>query len=448
MNRWAIACICVVVSGCASLDPYNVVGRRQSSAPTEQYGAPAPEKSQETIRRETIDYVWRTIAERYYRADLNGVDWAAARAKWEPLIVAAKTEAEYWRLLDLMTAELGDSHTRVESPLQVEARRNQRVRSLGLSLREIDNQLVVGGVNADSDAYFAGLRAGMVVTEIDQRPALATWQMWIAEARRASSTQATRQGAMRALTELARSRDAGVGISAQRFDGSRIDANLKLRDISTRPIVTSRLLPSGVAYVRLTEFSEWLRRDLLAAIASFKDAPALILDLRGNRGGSAAMANALVGAFFRETTSFGTAITRKGTPVSFAFGLIEAISLERRAPGRSDAYTGKVIVLVDDNSASASEAAASGLQSTGRATIVGQTTCGCLLAFLGYAQLNQGGELAYSEVGYVTKSGEIVEGKGVKPDISVELSIEDLRTQRDRALERAVEVALTVTPPR
>jgi carboxyl-terminal processing protease len=253
---------------------------------------------------------------------------------------------------------------------------------------------------------------------------------------------------MRALTELARSRDAGVGISAQRFDGSRIDANLKLRDISTRPIVTSRLLPSGVAYVRLTEFSEWLRRDLLAAIASFKDAPALILDLRGNRGGSAAMANALVGAFFRETTSFGTAITRKGTPVSFAFGLIEAISLERRAPGRNDAYTGKVIVLVDDNSASASEAAASGLQSTGRATIVGQTTCGCLLAFLGYAQLNQGGELAYSEVGYVTKSGEIVEGKGVKPDISVELSIEDLRTQRDRALERAVEVALTVTPPR
>jgi carboxyl-terminal processing protease len=442
MNRWAIACICVVVSGCASLDPYNVVGRRQSSAPTEQYGAPAPEKSQETIRRETIDYVWRTIAERYYRADLNGVDWAAARAKWEPLIVAAKTEAEYWRLLDLMTAELGDSHTRVESPLQVEARRNQRVRSLGLSFREIDNALIVSGVNADSDAYFAGIRAGMTVLEIDRRPAMTAWQSWIAKARPSSSPQATRQGALRALTELARLNESGVGISVQRFDGSRIDAQLKLRPIPTRPLVSSRLLPSGVAYVRLTEFSEWLRADLLAAIASFKDAPALILDLRGNRGGSAAMANALMGAFFREPTVLGKAITRTGAPVSLAFGLVQPIPIERGVPGRSDAYAGKVIVLVDQNSASASEAVASGLQSTGRATLVGQTTCGCLLAFLGYAQLNLGGELAYSEVGYVTKSGNIVEGIGVKPDISIEVSVDDLKSQRDRALEQAVAEAL------
>jgi carboxyl-terminal processing protease len=445
------ALLCTVVSGCASFDPYNIIGRRQASQPTEQYGAPAVDKNEDDVRRETVDYVWRTISERYYRADLNGVDWVAARARWEPQIVAAKTDTEYWRLLDRMTAELGDSHTRVESPLQVEARRNQRVRSLGLSVREIEGQLIVAAVNADSDAFFAGVRSGMRMVEIDRRPAIDTWRTWVANARRSSSPQATRQGAMRALTELARSRESGesgvpgVPIAVLRADGSRIDTMIALRDVSTRPSVTSRTLPSGVGYVRLTEFSEWLRRDLLAAINALKHTPALILDLRGNRGGSAAMANTLIGAFFREPTVVGKAVTRTGAPVTLAFGLVQAIPLERRIPGRGDAYTGKVLVLVDEFSASASEAVASGLQSTRRATIVGQTTCGCLLAFLGYAQLNRGAELAYSEVGYLNNNGQFIEGKGVEPDISIDVSVDDFRLLRDRALEQAVEIALGAT---
>jgi carboxyl-terminal processing protease len=433
-----VVCICIALSGCASFDPYNIIGRRQVSQPTERYGAPAVEKTEQALRRETVDYVWRTIAERYYRADLNGVDWAAARARWEPQILAAASEGEYWRLFDRMTAELGDSHTRVESPLQVEARRNQRVQSLGVGLRDFDGALVVTGVNSDSDAFFAGVRAGMSLIEIDHRPALITWRMWVENARRSSTPQATRQGAMRAFTELARSREAGVPIAVLRADGSRIDAMIRLRDVSTRPSVSSRTLSSGIGYVRLTEFSEWLRRDLLAAIDSHNSAPALILDLRGNRGGSAAMANALIGAFFRERTVVGKAITRTGAPVTLAFGLVRAIPLERRVPGRSDAFAGKVIVLVDEFSASASEAVASSLQSTSRATIIGQTTCGCLLAFLGYAQLNGGGELAYSEVGYFANNGKTIEGTGVKPDIAIDISVDDLRLQRDRALERAL----------
>jgi carboxyl-terminal processing protease len=211
-----------------------------------------------------------------------------------------------------------------------------------------------------------------------------------------------------------------------------------MREIPTQPVVAHRVLPSGLGYVRLTGFSEWLRPGLLRAIDSLKDTPGIVLDLRGNRGGSAAMADALVGAFFKEKTVIGKAQTRTNRPVTIGFGTVELIALDRFVPGRADAYTGKLAVLIDADSASASEAVASALQSTGRAEVFGETSCGCLLAFLGYAQLNGGGGLAYSEVGYVNINNERVENLGVKPNRYIEKTIDDIRSNRDRPLEAAV----------
>ena len=141
--------------------------------------------------------------------------------------------------------------------------------------------------------------------------------------------------------------------------------------------------------------------------------------------------------FFKAKTLIGRTETRTGQPVSIAFGAIKLITLERSAPGREDAYAGKVAILIDSDSASASEATAGGLQSTGRAIVIGETSCGCLLAYLGYATLPGGGELAYSEVGFTTVKGERIEGRGVIPDVLVERSTDDIRANRDRALEVA-----------
>jgi len=438
----------VALSGCASFDPHNVIGRHVQAGPAAE-GTATP-----AVRQAAIDAVWNTVNDRYYRADLNGVDWKAAREKWQPRALGAATDDEFWERLDQMAGELADSHTRIESPKQVARRKAFQALSLGLNVRLIDGALVVLSVHPESDAYWAGVRSGMKLTRIAGRDALAQWQDWQQAARRYSTVQAGWRAPLRKLNEAAaaliekakaeRSTEEGLALDFERVDGSALAAALKPRTLSTRPQVTHRTLPSGIGYIRLTAFTESLRAGLLDAVTALKDTPALIIDLRGNGGGSAAMAEALVGSFFKQKTVIGRAATRTGQPVTVAFGAIKLITLERDVPGRADAYAGKVAVLMDSDSASASEAAAGALQSTGRAIVVGETSCGCLLAYLGYAGLPGGGELAYSEIGFTTIKGERIEGKGVVPDVAVERTLADLRAQRDRTLE-AAQTALLAT---
>jgi C-terminal processing protease CtpA/Prc len=66
-----------------------------------------------------------------------------------------------------------------------------------------------------------------------------------------------------------------------------------------------------------------------------------------------------------------------------------------------------------------------------------------LLGYLGYTTLPGGGELAFSEIGFVTTKGDRIEGRGVIPDIAATRTRADFAAQRDRALEAAQEALLS-----
>jgi len=168
-----------------------------------------------------------------------------------------------------------------------------------------------------------------------------------------------------------------------------------------------------------------------AAMRRARDFAALIIDLRGNHGGA-------VSALMRLT---GSLIDRVDT---IAMGQ----QRDRRVPEVSKPadhpYRGKVIILVDHRSASASEALSKTVQLAGRGVVLGDTTWGALMTSRYYGHQTGSGEatvfygVTVSISDYVASDGSRPEGVGVIPDEVVLPSGADLAAHRDPVLARAL----------
>jgi len=427
----------VLAAGCSALDPNGLITRR--FGPGDDSNSPVPSAGpgalDEATRTAAFDFVWRTIDERYYDPQMNGVDWKAAGERWRPQVMAAPDDEAFWDRLDRMAGELRDSHTRVESPKRAALIDRSQSVSLGFGFRPLGDELVVTSVNGESDAWWAGVRPGMALVTVNGEPAKDAYAKLRAEARESSSDHARHLVAARRL--LAGEPDSKATLAFRRADGSLLTATLRRTRFTNPPRVTHRRLPDGPGYIRLTAWAQSLEGAMIDAIRAEKDAPSLVIDLRGNPGGSGLMVRNVAKQFFKGEVKAGRSLTRTGKPITLAFDLIEVIKLEQVLEG-TGLYDRPVTVLVDRDSGSGSELFAAILQSQKRARVVGQVSCGCLLAYMGYAAVPGGGRLAYSEVGFVLPDGKRIEGTGVIPDVAVPLIAEDLRTGRDRILETAI----------
>lgn len=433
----------LLLSGCAVLDPNNIIGRRYVGNSTSN--SPVPPPANDLSWRETaLDYVWTTINEKYYDPKLNGLDWKATRRKYEPTILSAASDDDYWESLDRMTGELKDSHTRVHGPKQVAQLREQTAHTLGVGFLPIDDALVVTSVHLDSDAYWAGVRTGMTITTIEGEPAMARYQRLMTEVRDTSTPWARKRGAVRKITagdidtrvSMTFARHAVASDASPTGETGEIRATMKRREFRTPTEMTWRVLPSGFGYVRFTNFIGSIEDNILSAIDRMKDTPGMIVDLRNNGGGSLAMASSLISKFLSEKAKGARVLTRDNKPITVAF--ITVIKLETELGGnKENAYRKPLVILTNENSASASEVFSGTLQDLGRATVIGQRTCGCLLGYLGYADLPGGGQLAYSEIGFVLPKGKRIEGEGVTPDMEIIPARADILFNRDRGLEAA-----------
>ena len=428
----------LLLAGCAALDPHNMIGRQLGEVgglATQPVPEVVPAFLTVEARQKAFDFVWDTINERYHDAAFNGVDWPAVGRRYEPLAFAAKDDEAFWDVLDRMTGELKDAHTRVESPARVELRKRDTSITLGFSFVPVEGRLTVTGVHTESDAYWAGVRSGMTIVSIGGEPAGRAYEKLMADTRY-DSTERSRH--LRAVRRLMTGPDGtSVDFTFERSDGARFDAKLTRHRLTTRPSASHRVLPSGFGYLRLTQWTLGATSTTITGLEELKGTPGMVIDLRGNPGGSVYAVNNLLAKFFTGHTDLGRVTTRTGDSVSILFGAVEVIKLKSESEGSKDAYTAPVVILLNAGSASGSELFAGTMQATNRATIVGEPSCGCLLGFLGYARIPGGGELAYSEVGFVLPNGKRIEGEGVIPDRLVPLALGDLRAGRDRALETA-----------
>jgi carboxyl-terminal processing protease len=186
-----------------------------------------------------------------------------------------------------------------------------------------------------------------------------------------------------------------------------------------------RVLPDGVGYVQLTEFSEHTGEQFSKALDQLlhDGATSLILDLRNNPGGLLDAAVDVAEPFFK-----------KGELVVYTEGRKKSDHEEYRAELEGDPLDIPLVVLINAGSASAAEIVTGALKDTGRAVIIGERSFG-KGSVQSVFKLDHGEGLRLTTAKYYTPGGVSIHEKGIAPHVEVVMTPEEdnkLARQRSR----------------
>jgi carboxyl-terminal processing protease len=198
----------------------------------------------------------------------------------------------------------------------------------------------------------------------------------------------------------------------------------------------SDVLERGGERIGRIAFSNWflpVMKPLDDAVDALRGSDGMVIDLRGNTGGAAAMTMGVSGHFFATATKLGTMLTRDSTLNILALPRVVNSAGTLVAP-----FAGPLAILVDETTGSASEVFAGGLQAVGRARVFGATTVGAVLPAM-TTRLPNGDSLLHAMGDFETAAGTRLEGRGVVPDEAIPLERSDLLAGRDAALEAALD---------
>jgi carboxyl-terminal processing protease len=386
-------------------------------------------------RMKVFEKVWKDVDEHYYDPEFGGVDWKEIHQRYLPLVQATKDDQDFYAALDRMTGELHDAHTRFSSPEQWKHHEKHVGVSVGFRAGYVEGKVVVLDVLPDSNAARAGVQTGMVVTALDGQPIA---DRLAAAAKTALPSSTERITKLRILSDVfAAPLETPFAATLQRADSSKFDVNYARQILSNAPRVTAAKLASGFGYIRFDEFEPSLVKDFKADLENLRSTPGLILDLRWNRGGVGSTLEAMAGYFFDRRTLFERRMTRKEVSASEHDGH-HTEEMQYFVGRRGEQiYSGPIVILVSEYSASATEVFDAGMQDAGRATLVGGQSCGCVLGITHERAMKGGGVLEISEILWFSPKGRRLEGEGVIPDKIVVPTIVSLQKKQDVVLEES-----------
>lgn len=395
---------------------------------------------------ETFDAVWKIVKDGHFDPAFDVAKWDRVGADLRPKAIEAKTPGEFRAVLADMLGRLGLSHFAVipstpDTPGDHAGLNGQP----GFDVRLIDTQLVVTSVDAEGGAAAAGVHAGWIVQSIGGTPVSAMLAGLTAENTppRLAQLQAWRL----ALPRLRGPSDTSAEVSFIDGTGATVTKSIA-RKHETGEAVTVGSLPT--MFVRVSSslrttpagrragvigFNVWMTAvdpQFQKAMDEFRGADGIVIDLRGNPGGLAAMIMGLAGHFVTERATLGVMKARQAE-MKFPANP----RLVNGAGERVEPYAGPVAILVDGMTGSASECFSGGLQSLGRARIFGQTTMGQALPAL-FDRLPNGDVLIHAWGDFVTGTGVRIEGRGVVPDEPIAVTRESLLAGRDATLDGAL----------
>lgn len=342
-----------------------------------------------------IDEAWQIVNRDFVDPKFNRVDWKATRQELLSKNYTSRDEA--YAALRQALEKLDDPYTRFMDPKQYEALTNQTSGELTgvgmrLELNEKTKIITVAEPMENSPAIKGGIQAGDRILAIDDK---STEGMTVADA--AKLIRGPEGTKVRLRLGRENQPDLTLTLTRARIEVAAVRYNLRQEG------------QQRIGYIRLQEFSAHAGEQMQRAIVKLKDqkVDGFVLDLRGNPGGLLRV-SIDIARMWMDTGAIVRTVDRQGD------------GQEMRA-NRTAITNLPLVVLVDDNSASASEILSGALKDNKRATIMGTQTFGKALVQSVHS-LSDGSGLAVTIAHYYTPNGTDISHKGVTPDIKVELT--------------------------
>jgi carboxyl-terminal processing protease len=376
-----------------------------------------------------LDWMHRDIQKLYFDSTFNGVDLERVRQEARADLKSFESDAEVVTILANSLKPLRDSHTYFIPPAF------KGSFDYGFEVKFFGETALISNVKAGSSAEKVGLRKGDQVTMIDGQPIrrstfsdLAYEYHVIAPRKAIQLVIVDVDGRPRQMT-ITTKFEEGVSRNARWGPIDYIKADEAADSLQKYYTHHYRTFGNKAFLWRMKGF--WFDDDNIRKLTERAVGyDALIIDLRGNGGGAVETLKDLVSHVVDFETDIATVRSRTKTDVI-------------KAKPAKKVFNGRLFVLVDSESGSASEVFARLVQLLGRGTVIGDRTAGAVRTAI-TKEYYSGGITAYASISISDvkmPDGGLLEGEGVQPNEMVVPKNYDLAEGNDPVLAYALSLA-------
>jgi carboxyl-terminal processing protease len=399
-------------------------------------------------REKIYSRVCHLVARKHFDPGMNGANWAELSATRRDQILRSGRDEEFEKQVQDLLAELKTSHTGFRHSKSPKIPGRHAIAATFMRCKfDGEERWMFQDVHEGGPAHAVGLRPGDILLQVRNRELIPP------------------EPPIFPVGD-----DSQYAV--QKPDGKRVVGNMSVPSPRSKshPVIVPKAvlcsqLPDGVGWLKVTMFPGAVGIDLAkmfdTAVAHLKDSTRLIVDLRGNTGGgigglrlmgyltpgkkevgySLTRSRKEKGYQREKLPRFGRIPSRKATLLWLAlrYGFIDKSILVVTEGLGPQKFHGRVVILVNEHTASAGEMLAAFAEENKLATIVGVKTAGRLLSGSTF-RAGEGYIVGLPVAAYLTWDGRLIEGKGVSPTVLVELSPERLLAGDDPQMQRALEV--------
>jgi carboxyl-terminal processing protease len=289
-----------------------------------------------------------------------------------------------------------DPHSSFLDPGEYKRQREQmsgRYPGIGISIVSVDGLITVTQLFEGSPAYRAGIRRNDVIARVGQPVD--------ENGKKVIKWEETKGWATDEIVKRVRGpKGTTVEISIRRPGvNDLIDLHVMRDEIKITTVRTAFMIAPGTGYIRLQDFSETSDEEMGEALAKLKaeGMQRLLLDIRDNPGGPLDQAIGVASRFLKS-----------GQMVVYTRGRVPGTDEDYRARTSAGYPDIPLIVMVNRNSASASEIVSGAMQDHDRAILVGETTFGKALV-QGVYNISEAAGVALTTGRYFTPSGRMIQ---------------------------------------